>query len=805
MILGATALVFVISPDSACDESSVAAARGGASLLSSWVGITEAPHTPSERDEMRELLQIAVHATSMASVREVLRAIAKKTGSDGCILWRVSPIEGSKDLFVADDWFEGDRRDINHSLPLNGSITGKAIARQQQICSTLRAPDRDRFLADAGVSSFCSTPIIFADGVDGAVNLYRRAETSKDWKDADEYAGAVPLLLGVIEDAVSLRLLKSLDPFLDSIAGSLPTRFSLFEHIKVAMTQVCEQIAEALNCAEVSIFLEDAFDASHQYRLAGTSSPSLAAKSTYEASEDDGLTGWSLARPETKVIVFDFGDRTSLPAKVRRQHVRGRISEDRPLSFMAVPILDGAAVVGLIRCSLGRGPVYFDERQYQMLRQVGSRIAPVWTALARNRSLQSIVSSLRALNGIAHAELTKQAPDESRILDEALRILAQVVPGAETSDVRLLSNDGRALRFAALLGDAWTEGTAEEQERRRARTFPLDTDGPRSAGARVVQTGETHVVTDPASDPLYDETFASTQRLIVTPLSLGSDVYGVLDVRSSGARDFPDFVVPMLELLGSQLALYQQLAMVVRELSNRVAEQVQIHEDISHQLRSPIATAQGRLTAILRRMPEPDELKRQLASVRALCRRAMQVTYESGLVAQLARGKSISVTPTPIPSDELLRLIRETAQDASYLATGRTQSRVQINTKSFENVGTIRADRLLLEQALAQVLDNAFKYSFASSTITVDARHTTKGSVAISITNEGVAIRPDEVPRLFDRGWQSEEARAMSDRGSGIGLWIAANIMRAHGGEIRITPTDRNRRTTVTLLLRGGT
>jgi signal transduction histidine kinase len=775
---------------------------------------------------MSELLQVAINATSMSAVRAVLRVIAQRTDSDGCILWRVTPEESARDLFVAQDWFAGNARNINHSLPLDRSLTGRAILSGSQISSALEPPDRDDFLATAGMGAMCAFPITFPDGVVGALNLYRRHGPGGDtrtWNGVDEYARDLPLVLRVIQDRVALTVLKSLDVLLDGVDRSARPGTSIFDLVQTAMTQVCHDVARALNCLEVSIYLEDAFKEMRQFRLAGTSFPAFTPVHVYRASEEDGITGWSLAHPETRVLVFNVDDAAGYARRYPGMHwrdaddtrsLRGTLAlaeatDLPPLSYMSVPLRDGPVVVGILRCSVGLGPTYFDEQQYALLEQMAVRIAQLWTAIVRSRSLEMSVVGLRALNDKAYAALIEKGPREAGILSETLRILAEVVPGAETSDVRLLSGEGRELAFAAVHGAAWDRDTPEEREKRLRRVFPVDTESPLSAGADAVQSGRTRIV-DERNDDADITTLPSMRRMIVAPMALGSDVYGVLDVRSSMERDLPEFAVPIIELLASQLALYRQLSFVVDVLAQRVAEltalreqQIQTYADLAHQLRSSILVAHRLVVDAVRSLPESDN-SAFLLRLRGLLRRSVQVTYSSEAFARLARNETISLTQTTISADELIHLIIEVAQDTAYLAGRGEDRKFRIEREGFKAEDLLHADRVLLEQALTQLLDNAFKYSFEDSVVVVSLAWSRRSNgPQIFVTSEGIRLAPEDVPNVTRRGWQSEDARNVSGSGSGIGLWIVDQIMRAHKGSLEIRPTDAQGRTTVALLFPG--
>ena len=104
-----------------------------------------------------------------------------------------------------------------------------------------------------------------------------------------------------------------------------------------------------------------------------------------------------------------------------------------------------------------------------------------------------------------------------------------------------------------------------------------------------------------------------------------------------------------------------------------------------------------------------------------------------------------------------------------------------VNTVS-EDV-SIEADRELLGLALRQLIDNAVKYSPATSTIEVSA--TTNGAVEISVRNSGPAIPERDHARVFERFYRGAQARRLP--GTGMGLAIVEQIARAHGGSASVS------------------
>lgn len=107
------------------------------------------------------------------------------------------------------------------------------------------------------------------------------------------------------------------------------------------------------------------------------------------------------------------------------------------------------------------------------------------------------------------------------------------------------------------------------------------------------------------------------------------------------------------------------------------------------------------------------------------------------------------------------------------------------------------ADRERIQQALSNLIGNAIKFTPAGGTITVRAQ-TAPESVEVSISDTGRGISPDDLPRVFERYWQSDRTVR---HGAGLGLPIAKGIVEAHGGRIWIESNYAGTRVTFTLPL----
>jgi signal transduction histidine kinase len=104
-----------------------------------------------------------------------------------------------------------------------------------------------------------------------------------------------------------------------------------------------------------------------------------------------------------------------------------------------------------------------------------------------------------------------------------------------------------------------------------------------------------------------------------------------------------------------------------------------------------------------------------------------------------------------------------------------------------QGVAQTAADRQLLDLAVTQLLDNAFKYSAAGTAVTVGIA--VEGDrIALRVRNEGSSIEPEEQNRIFERFYRGSGVRNLVS-GAGLGLYVARKIAAAHGGSLELDKT----------------
>ena len=105
-----------------------------------------------------------------------------------------------------------------------------------------------------------------------------------------------------------------------------------------------------------------------------------------------------------------------------------------------------------------------------------------------------------------------------------------------------------------------------------------------------------------------------------------------------------------------------------------------------------------------------------------------------------------------------------------------------------DGLPAVLGDVTQLGQVIRNLVHNAIKFSPPGGTITLAARGD-GDAVEISVRDTGVGIRPDDLPRVFERFWKADSSRQRDGEGAGLGLAIARHAVEAHGGSISAEST----------------
>ena len=194
--------------------------------------------------------------------------------------------------------------------------------------------------------------------------------------------------------------------------------------------------------------------------------------------------------------------------------------------------------------------------------------------------------------------------------------------------------------------------------------------------------------------------------------------------------------------------------------------------DASHELRTPLTVIRGNVQVLERDGGIPATSREALADIDA------EVTRMTSLVEQL-----LLLARTDSDAAELELSPCDLADEAADAISGFAPLAQERNVRLALDVSPapLRGDALRLRQLCAILVDNAVRHAPADGTVTVTVG-STAGRATMTVDDDGPGIRPEDMPRVFDRFWRASDAPA---GGTGLGLAIAAWIVDRHGGRIR--------------------
>ncbi len=440
-----------------------------------------------------------------------------------------------------------------------------------------------------------------------------------------------------------------------------------------------------------------------------------------------------------------------------------------------------------------------------LLKLVAAQVGPCWsnwlnrmTTDRENHSWGALIKGMGALNDFVQRQLDRDLPHDRPILDRALDLACEVIPGVDFASVRVIDVERRTLTTAALRS---RQRVAIDRNIRAIYDQNLALGAPlQSASATAIYNGH-QVVFDPVpTDGRYRDVPPSASRSCHTPILVHSRVIGVLNLVGIGKTPFSVFALQAAEIVARQLGLYSRLSATIGQLKSDQKKQLQIWKDFSHQIRGPVIKAERRAERAMRGQEDNPELK----AVRGLCRKAKHVTMSLRLLADLANDQPVRPKSSFVDYPTLIKKLFEACQDAEILIDPDDHIHFELQAKSFEAARTeqVKIDLDLLEQALDCLLDNAAKYCDPDTTVIVFGEVAPRQTLTIVVRSYGLVVRilPHEVRACIEREWRGKEAENRTEDGSGIGLWMVDHIMKGHSGRLAIEPTTDDGITDVKLV-----
>lgn len=243
--------------------------------------------------------------------------------------------------------------------------------------------------------------------------------------------------------------------------------------------------------------------------------------------------------------------------------------------------------------------------------------------------------------------------------------------------------------------------------------------------------------------------------------------------------------------LGRRLAVdreegeFRELAVAFNDMLARLERSFlqasRFSADAAHELKTPLTVLQGQLEREIRAAEADSPQQAVLVRIQEEAHRLTSITRKLLLLSQ-ADASQLRLQVAPV---DLTAMLEELAEDARLLAPGLT-----VTLEAAPGL-IVRADAGLLKQILRNLLSNAVKYNVAAGWIRIRAS-AGAGETSIVVSNPSAGIPAEARERLFERFYRADAARIRRVDGVGLGLPLARELARAHGGELDLTVDAEN-------------
>lgn len=204
-------------------------------------------------------------------------------------------------------------------------------------------------------------------------------------------------------------------------------------------------------------------------------------------------------------------------------------------------------------------------------------------------------------------------------------------------------------------------------------------------------------------------------------------------------------------------------------------------DNVAHDLRTPMMRLRGIAEMALQPKQNPETCQEALSDCLEESERVLTMMNTLMDISEAETGTlRLDLQPVDISIilENVVELYRYVAEDKN----------ISLHTNCPSDL-CVCADPNRIRQVLANLLDNAVKYTPSGGTVDIEA-YLRQHQVAILIKDTGIGIFPEEIPKIWDRLYRGDKSR--SQRGLGLGLSLVKAIVQAHGGKVEVSSQPGN-------------
>ena len=215
--------------------------------------------------------------------------------------------------------------------------------------------------------------------------------------------------------------------------------------------------------------------------------------------------------------------------------------------------------------------------------------------------------------------------------------------------------------------------------------------------------------------------------------------------------------------------------------------------NVSHELRTPLTAIRGYAETLLDgALDDPDHRRRFVEIIQSHAIRLNNIASDLLALSELESGRP-PLAPGKLSVLATLEAAMRTVESEAAMR------KVQLGWGTVEDL-QVMGNKIKLEQAFVNLLDNAVKFNRGGGEVWVEASRLPGGKVAISIADSGIGIPSEDVPRIFERFYRVDKARSREVGGTGLGLSIVKHVIEQMQGTVSVeSQLNKGSRFTVVL------
>ena len=400
-------------------------------------------------------------------------------------------------------------------------------------------------------------------------------------------------------------------------------------------------------------------------------------------------------------------------------------------------------------------------------------------AAEHSRTAPPAVSEFDVLYAVGKTVTSRDDIDEimRRVVDAAV-----LISGAEQGYLILVDEDNHELVIRA----------ARSQSDPLARTLRLPTTD--TLARQVLLTGKSVLLSGDQETRIKTASFL--RAALYVPLTLTGQIMGVLAVTNQQARwsftmaeqrflsaiaDYAAIAIENARLFREARDRAAALEAVYRELQGADKFKAQMIQNLSHELSTPLLSVQGYVHLLVTGalMPVPADVQETLNTVQNRVNDLVKIVENMQALSEPAQ------LAVAVEKVELNKLVQSAIDNRLALAA---KSQLAIIGDLPQPPLQVVADARLVARVVANLLDNAIKFSPNGGLITVSARPLDGQPMAeVLVSDSGVGIPAEKLDKIFESFYQVDGTATRRFGGTGLGLAAAREIIRAHGGELKAT------------------